>query len=111
VRRAQANITVAEIIKTDGKWRVKGDLLLDDIESLLEQNFEFDGVKLLEVDMSDVSEVDSVTISLLFEWLRQAKSNKCALFYSNLPTNLASLATLYGVLDLIPQAAHKAASH
>jgi phospholipid transport system transporter-binding protein len=70
---------VAEIIKTDGKWRVKGDLLLDDIELLLEKNFELDGTELLEVDMSDVSEVDSVTISLLFEWLRQAKSRQCEL--------------------------------
>lgn len=102
---------MAEIIKIDGKWRVRGDLLLDDIESLVEQSFELDGTKLLEVDMSDVSEVDSVTISLLFEWLRQAKSKKCDLFYSNLPANLTSLATLYGVLDLIPQAAHQAASH
>lgn len=102
---------MAEIIKTDGKWRVKGDLLLDDIELLLEKNFELDGTELLEVDMSDVSEVDSVTISLLFEWLRQAKSRQCELFYSNLPANLTGLATLYGVLDLIPHAAHKAASH
>lgn len=102
---------MAEITKTDGKWLVKGDLLLDDIELLLEQNFELDGTKSLEVDMSDVSEVDSVTISLLFEWLRLAKGKKCDLFYSNLPANLTSLATLYGVLDLIPQAAHKAASH
>lgn len=85
--------------------------MLDDIESLLEQNFELDGMKSLEVDMSDVSEVDSVTISLLFEWLRLAKGKKCDLFYSNLPANLTSLATLYGVLDLIPQTAHKAASH
>ena len=102
---------MAEIIKTEGKWRVKGDLLLDDIESLLEQNFAVDGAKSLEIDMADVSEVDSVTISLLFEWLRQAKSNKCDLFYSNLPTNLTGLATLYGVLDLIPQTARQAASH
>jgi phospholipid transport system transporter-binding protein len=102
---------VTEISKTDGKWLVKGDLLLEDIESLLEQRFELDDAKLLEVDMSGVSEVDSVTISLLFEWVRLAKARKCDLFYSNLPANLTSLATLYGVLDLIPRAAHQAASH
>lgn len=102
---------MAEITKTEGKWLVKGDLLLDDIESLLAQNLELDGARLLEVDMSGVAEVDSVTISLLFEWLRKAKGERCDLFYSNLPANLTSLATLYGVFDLIPQAANKAAAH
>lgn len=102
---------MAEITKNDGKWLISGDLLLDDIESLLAHHVVVAGSKNLEVDMSGVSEVDSATISLLFEWLRQAKGSKCELVYTNLPANLTSLASLYGVLDLIPQAADQAVSH
>ncbi|CAG0999723.1 hypothetical protein MTYP_02787 [Methylophilaceae bacterium] len=102
---------MAQITKNDGRWLITGDLVLADIEALLAEGVAVDSGDALEIDMSGVSEVDSVTISLLFEWVRQAKSRKCNLVYSNLPANLTSLATLYGVLDLVPQAAAQAASH
>lgn len=102
---------MTEITKTDAKWLISGDLLLDDIEGLLAHHAVIADSGNLEIDMSGVSEVDSATISLLFEWLRQAKGNKCELVYTNLPVNLTSLAALYGVLDLIPQAAGQAVSH
>lgn len=104
-------ITVAEITKNDGKWLVSGNLLLGDIENLLARKVAINGSQAVEVDMSGVTEVDSVAISLLFEWLRQARESRCDLMYSNLPANLTSLALLYGVLDLIPQVADQAASH
>lgn len=102
---------MTDITKLDGKWLIKGNLLLDDIELLLEQHAVVAGSDKLEINMSGVSEVDSVALSLMFEWLRQAKDNNCELVYSHLPANLISLATLYGLLDLIPQAAGSAASH
>jgi phospholipid transport system transporter-binding protein len=57
----------------------------------------------LEIDLKQVPEVDSSAISLMFEWLRLAKQNNVALIYHNLPNSLTSLATLYGVLEMIPQ--------
>ena len=60
----------------------------------------------LVVDLAAVSDVDTMAISLLFEWLRQAHAHHCKLTFANLPENLASLATLYGVLELIPQPSH-----
>lgn len=105
------SIIVAEITKTDGKWLISGNLLLDDIEQLLAVNEVIADSNAMEIDMAGVTEVDSVTISLIFEWLRQAKGNKCKLVYTNLPTTLTSLASLYGVLDLIPQATHQAVPH
>lgn len=60
----------------------------------------------LEMDLSGVSEVDSAALSLLFEWLRQAHGSGVSLVFVNLPPNLTSLATLYDVLDLIPQHTH-----
>jgi phospholipid transport system transporter-binding protein len=57
----------------------------------------------VEVDLGEVSDVDSTSISLMFEWLRQSRQKNAKVVYSNLPQNLVSLATLYGVLELIPQ--------
>jgi len=56
----------------------------------------------VEVDLSEVSEVDSSSISLMFEWLRQAQQKNIRVVYSNLPKTLVSLSTLYGVLELLP---------
>jgi phospholipid transport system transporter-binding protein len=102
---------VVEITQNNGRWLVSGNLLLDDVELLLAQNIVVDGSKTLEVDLSGVADVDSVAISLLFEWVRQARANQCILTFSNLPANLVSLASLYGVLDFLPLAADPAASH
>lgn len=63
----------------------------------------------VEIDLGEVDEVDSSALSLLFEWLRQAQILKVDVAYANLPPTLVSLATLYGVLELIPQ--RKGAAH
>ncbi len=76
------------------------------VESLLAESATLAAEKDIEIDLSAVSEVDTATISLLFEWLRQAYSRQCKVTYVNLPKNLLSLATLYGVLELLPQAPH-----
>lgn len=102
---------MVDITQKDGKWLISGDLLLDDVEQLLARNVIVDGWQALEVDLAGVAEVDSVALSLLFEWVRQAGANKCKLGYSNLPANLISLATLYGVLDFLPLTADTTASH
>lgn len=102
---------MVEITQKDGKWLVSGNLLLEDVEQLLARNIVVDGSQALEVDLAGVTEVDSVALSLLFEWVRQARVNRCKLGYSNLPANLVSLATLYGVLDFLPLAADNVASH
>lgn len=56
----------------------------------------------LQMDLGQVTEVDSAAISLLFEWLRQAHHRKVGMTFTNIPDTLASLASLYGVDDLIP---------
>lgn len=67
--------------------------------------------KVFEIDLGQVTEVDTVTISLLFEWLRTAHARKSKLTFANFPQNLVSLATLYGVLELLPQTTHSQVNH
>jgi len=56
------------------------------------------------LDLSGLTEVDSAAVSLLLEWRRAAQRDRRTIDYVNLPANLKSLATLYGVLDLLGEA-------
>ena len=81
-------------------------MTMDEVNDLLAQSAELVNSRDAEIDLAAVTEVDTTAISLLFEWLRQAHAHKCKVIFCNLPQNLVNLATLYGVLDLIPQAQH-----
>ncbi len=76
------------------------------VESLLAESTHLRMERGLDIDLSEVTDVDTATISLLFEWLRTANAHKCKITFANLPQNLSSLATLYGVVELLPQTAH-----
>jgi len=93
------------MISQDGdNYRVQGRITIDNARALLAdglRQFSKDG---LAVDLSQLEEVDSSAVSLLLEWLREAQRNQRKLRFTNLPDNLKSLATLYGVLELIQPA-------
>lgn len=55
------------------------------------------------IDFHQVNEMDSAVLGLMIECRREAERAGVALRCINLPANLKSLATLYGVLDLLPQ--------
>lgn len=55
----------------------------------------------LTIDFQNVKEVDSSGVALLLHWRRQASEMGKSLRYVHLPTNLAALAELYDVADLI----------
>ncbi|MES2554249.1 MAG: STAS domain-containing protein [Pseudomonadota bacterium] len=102
---------MAQIIKEQHRWMVSGDMTIAHVESLLAESKEMTSAdknmeKSLEIDLGEVTDVDTATISLLFEWLREAHSHKCKIKFSNFPQNLVSLATLYGVVELLPQTSH-----
>lgn len=97
---------MAEIKKEAHRWLVSGDMTISQVEALLAQSADLATAKSLEIDLAAVSEVDTASISLLFEWLRRAHAHKVKLTFANFPQNLVSLATLYGVVELIPQNSH-----
>ncbi len=55
----------------------------------------------LTINFKNVSEIDSSGVALLLHWRREASKMGKSLRYVNLPANLAALAELYGVADLI----------
>lgn len=88
-------ITTAMTMETVGPLLETGSTLIDKGEA--------------EFDLSAVPEVDSAALSLMFEWMRLAQARNSLIFFTNLPKSLISLASLYGVLEMIPQRA--ASSH
>lgn len=92
------------IVADGSNFRIQGRITIDNARALLAdglRQFSKDG---LVVDLSGLEEVDSAAVSLVLEWLREAQRGKRSLRFVNLPDNLKSLATLYGVLDLIQPA-------
>lgn len=83
---------------------VHGDMTVETVGALLGDGLP-DLTGAVEVDLGQVAEVDSSAVSLLFQWLREAQSRKISLSYTHLPAPLVSLATLYGVLEMLPQSA------
>ena len=58
-----------------------------------------------EIDLGEVTEVDSSLLAVLFAWMREAKERGRPLGFLRLPADLKSLAQLYGVAELLPQEA------
>ncbi len=94
---------MAQIQQQGSRWLISGDMTINQVDVLLAESKALQMPAELEVDLAQVAEVDTVALSLIFEWLRHAAANKANIKLVNLPANLVSLATLYGVLALIPQ--------
>lgn len=62
----------------------------------------------LVVDFSGVTESDSAALALLFAWQREAAAAGHAVSVAGLPAGLVSLAGLYGVSELLPEASPSA---
>lgn len=56
------------------------------------------------VDLAEVTEMDSSLLALLLAWLREARRLGRGLEFANLPQGLATIARVYGVVDLLPAA-------
>lgn len=93
---------MVQIVQEGNCWRVSGPMTVEKVNALLDES----GALPLpaEIDLKQVSEVDTTAISMLFEWQRKAQAQNNKITFLNLPDNLVSLARLYGVSDLIPQA-------
>lgn len=56
------------------------------------------------VNLSAVTDADSAAVAVLLSWLRVAQERKQILSIVNPPASIRSLATLYGVAELLPLA-------
>lgn len=54
-----------------------------------------------DIDLAQVTALDSAAVATLLAWRRAAQQRGSALRFKNLPASLQSLAALYGVADLL----------
>jgi phospholipid transport system transporter-binding protein len=90
------------MIRRDGdRLVVSGALTLGSVTAELEAGKAAIGEGARSVDLAEVAEVDSSALALLLAWQREAKRLDRELAIANLPKGLATIASLYGVADLL----------
>lgn len=89
------------IIQKANRWEISGDIGMDNANSLLVSSKALVLVDAVEIDFSQVGEVDTSAVSLMLEWQRRAAAENKKITFVNLPKNLTSLMDLYDVTGLI----------
>ena len=92
---------LAQIAQIDNCWNISGDIVISAVPALLEASKAFTITDNATIDFANVTDVDTSTISLIFEWKRRAQKENQALKFVNLPANLTTLTQLYGVAEII----------
>lgn len=90
------------MIRRDGTRLVlDGPVTLANVSQLIEES-KAHLAQVREVDLGEVTEVDSSLLAVLIAWLREANAAGRPLAFSRLPEDLRTLAQLYGVAPLLP---------
>lgn len=84
---------------------VSGPATLATASRLLEETRAALAGGVTEIDLGEVTDVDSSLLAVIFDWMREAKAHGRTLVLRRVPQDLASLARLYGVAELLPQEA------
>jgi phospholipid transport system transporter-binding protein len=88
-----------------GRFALSGDVGFEDAARLLaEGDAAFGTLDRAEVDLVNVTRVDSAGLALLLEWSLAARTAGRALGYLNVPPSLASLAGISDVAELLAPA-------
>ena len=90
------------IREADGRLYVSGPVTMENALELLESGSRYLGGSQTVIDFSEVSEIDSSSVSLMLEWSRRARAAGGQVRFANLGEAITSLTDLYGVKDLIP---------
>jgi phospholipid transport system transporter-binding protein len=89
------------IHEADGRLYVSGPVTMENAAALLEAGVRQLGRSPVVIDFSEVSEIDSASVSLMLEWSRQARIKGTEVRFANLGKAIKSLTNLYGVEHLI----------
>ncbi|MFW5432500.1 MAG: lipid asymmetry maintenance protein MlaB [Methylophilaceae bacterium] len=89
------------ITQSESSWEITGDILMDSANQLLLQSKTLQLTGNDIVDFKQVADLDTAAVSLMLEWQRRAIAENKQLTFVNLPANLKSLITLYGVEELV----------
>ncbi|HWK49496.1 MAG TPA: STAS domain-containing protein [Steroidobacter sp.] len=86
----------------NGRFKVFGALNAETATDLLKRSDEaFKGATALEIDLANVPEGDSAGLAVLIEWLRLAKHRQQTIHFKNVPEQIAALARISEVENLL----------
>lgn len=86
------------------RLRVSGPMTIESAAALMAEGETAVRGGAAVIDLSQVEDADSSALAVLFGWLRAAAGRNPGLTIVQPPESLRSLATLYGVADLLPLA-------
>lgn len=92
---------MAQITQSGSEWKLSGEVVIQTATALLESSKALSMTPNTKINFSDVKNIDTSTISLIFEWKRRAQKENQSIQFVNLPANLNSLTQLYGVDEMI----------
>lgn len=91
------------MITRDGRrLAVQGRLTIETVPVVFDAGLQHLLTDDLLLDLSQVEAVDSAAVAMLLGCLRAAQRGKRSFHVAGLPADLLSLATLYGVADMLP---------
>ena len=94
------------MIRRDGaRMTLSGPVTLANVASVLEEGRRHLEEGAREVDLGEVTEMDSALLALLLAWLRESRERQREIAFRNLPEALLTIARLYGVDSFLPAAA------
>ncbi len=93
---------MTSLISKDNQWQLNGAILMDNANAVLTESNVLQLEDHLQINLSQVTDVDTAALSLLMEWQRRAQLAGKKITFTHLPESLMSLAKLYGVADFIP---------
>ena len=70
------------IIELADKWHVSGDVLVDNANLILNHSATFKMSGEVEVDFSEVTNIDTSALSLMLEWQRRAVEADCKIKFT-----------------------------
>jgi phospholipid transport system transporter-binding protein len=85
----------------DGVAYLEGNLTQAEAAALLREGEAAVGQGCQVFDLAGARQLDSAALSLLLCWRRRAQAQGRPLGFRNVPESLSSLASLYGVSDLL----------
>ena len=93
------------MIRREGrKMMVSGPVTLANAAALLDEGRRHLAEGVRSVDLGEVTELDSSLLALALAWLRDARAAKREVAFANPPQAMQTLARLYGVEELLPEA-------
>lgn len=89
---------------TGERLRVAGPMVIASATELKKAGESALGSGATLVDLSGVTDADSSAVAILLAWVRLAQERQQDIAIQGTPDNIRSLATLYGVAELLPLA-------